>query len=93
MVRGFESNEEAKAKAKTRLQTVNLPFIRDQLGSKNFLLGDNYTLADVYMGYELWGLDHLKWMDDFPTLQAYVKRLMERPSWAATSPAAPEKAE
>lgn len=89
MIPGFESDDEmlmAKAKAKAKLTTTILPYIATQLGSKPFMLGDDYTLADAFLGYELYGLYHLQWMNDFPTLKEYVARLISRESWKQVYP-------
>lgn len=85
MVGGYYITDEAgRQKLLDRLNKQHLPFLAKSLGDKKFLCGDEFTLADAFMGYELAGLQHLKWLENFPTLDAYVGRLMQRPSFAAT---------
>jgi len=74
-----------KEKIKEKLTTTHFPFLVEQLGSKPYLLGEDYTMADIFMGYELWGFSYLGWFEKFPVLDSYVKRLMERPSWNAAN--------
>ncbi len=52
------------------------------LGGREFILGDKITAADVMIGSGVIWLDarhHL--LDDFPSLDAYAKRLIARPSF------------
>lgn len=50
-----------------------------------YLLGDQFTLADIMVGYMLVGAKHVDWLDPatHPKVSAYVDRLMERPSFQA----------
>lgn len=79
------SNAEEKAKLKKRVNETVLVQLARELGDKKYLLGDEFTLADIAIGYELVGAHHLGWLgSDFPTLQAYMSRLMERESFKRT---------
>jgi glutathione S-transferase len=74
------------ARAKERFQTC-AALVRDSLGDKDFLLGTSEpTLADIFVGYEMFGAQHLQWIDEasFPTLVKYVDRLKALPSFKKT---------
>lgn len=74
-------DDAAKAAAKAKVNKQHLAFIARELGEKPFILGDDFTLADVFLGYELSGLNYLKWLDEYPKIVAYVDRVNERPSF------------
>ncbi|MEA5449613.1 glutathione S-transferase family protein [Leptolyngbya sp. CCNP1308] len=86
---GFgQESEEAIAQAKQKAEVV-LKFYADKLGDGPFFCGDQLTLADVVAGtfapwFEQLGLP----MANYPTLQAWTDRLMDRPAWQATQPTA-----
>jgi len=72
---------------------VVLKFYAEKLGDGPFFCGDRLTLADVVAGtfapwFEGLGLP----MSDYPTLQTWTNRLMERPSWQTTQPTAKDLA-
>jgi glutathione S-transferase len=77
----YGSDAEAKEKAQERLNSAQLAFISSELGTKQFILGDDFSLADVSLAYELAGLSHLKWLSKFPNVQDYINRLLERPAF------------
>ena len=58
-----------------------LAVLEGHLFSRDFLVGDAFTVADAYL---LWALMLLPRagvpLDDYPTLRAYQKRLMARPA-------------
>lgn len=80
---GFSQDEAKKNAAKEKLETVILPYVVKHLGDKQFLLGDTYTLADLFLAYELGGLHYLSWLDaaKFPTLAEYCKRTVQNEAW------------
>ncbi|MBE9156540.1 glutathione S-transferase family protein [Nodosilinea sp. LEGE 06152] len=90
---GFgQDPEEAIAQAKQKAEVV-LKFYADKLGDGPFFCGDQLTLADVVAGtfapwFEQLGLP----MANYPTLQAWTSRLMNRPAWQTTQPSAEELA-
>ncbi|MGG6242108.1 glutathione S-transferase family protein [Nodosilinea sp. AN01ver1] len=90
---GFgQDPEEAIAQAKQKSEVV-LKFYADKLGEGPFFCGDQLTLADVVAGtfapwFEQLGLP----MAEYPTLQAWTHRLMERPAWQTTQPTQEELA-
>lgn len=86
---GFgQESEDAIAQAKQKAGVV-LKFYAEKLGNGPFFCGDQLTLADVVAGtfapwFEQLGLP----MADYPTLQAWTSRLMDRPAWQTTQPTA-----
>jgi glutathione S-transferase len=77
-----EAIEQAKQKA-----SVVLQFYADTLGDGDFFGGSQLTLADVVVGtlapwFEDLGLP----MQNYPSLQTWTARLMERPAWQTTQP-------
>jgi glutathione S-transferase len=74
-----DSPEGAKQYARTNLGT-RLDYLERAMGSKTFLMGEQFTVADAYLFTVLsWGayldLDIGKW----PQLKLYVERIGERP--------------
>ena len=72
--------EDAREAQKKKLAT-RLDYVEKELGTKKFLLGDTFTVADGYLFNMLrWtaftAIDLAKW----PNLSAYSKRLEERPT-------------
>jgi glutathione S-transferase len=55
--------------------------ISDGLGGNPYLLGEQFTAADVMVGSTLAWASFLGLMDGFPTLGAYVERLVQRPAY------------
>jgi glutathione S-transferase len=51
------------------------------LGAKPFLLGEQFTAADVMIGSTLGWAQFMGMLDKFPGLQKYVQRLSERPAF------------
>ncbi|MGB3199567.1 MAG: glutathione S-transferase family protein [Nodosilinea sp.] len=84
---GFgQDPEEAIVQAKQKAEVV-LKFYANQLGDRPFFCGDQLTLADVVAGtfapwFEQLGLP----MADYPTLQTWTHRLMDRSAWQTTQP-------
>lgn len=79
-------SDDAIAQAKQKAEVV-LKFYTDKLADGPFLCGEQLTLADVVAGtfapwFEQLGLP----MANYPTLQAWTTRLMDRPAWQATQP-------
>ncbi|MBD2231695.1 glutathione S-transferase family protein [Phormidium tenue] len=90
---GFgQESDDAIAQAKQKAEVV-LKFYADKLADQSFFCGEQLTLADVVAGtfapwFEQLGLP----MTDYPTLQTWTSRLMERPAWQTTQPTARELA-
>lgn len=80
----FAHSPAALEEVKTSLLSMagqKLDFAEKKLGSKNFALGDDYSVADAYLFTIFsWtnyvGLDSKKW----PNLVAHSKRMLERPA-------------
>lgn len=79
-------NPEKMEELKKKVHEKAFVMISNALGeSSPYLLGEQFTLADVHVGYMLVGAKHLGWVDAaaHPKIAAYVDRLMERPSFQA----------
>lgn len=74
-----ESTEEAKQAARQQLQK-RLKWLQDALGSRRYLMGEVYTVADAYLFTVLrWGPRAGVDIGQWPALQAYVERIAARP--------------
>lgn len=67
--------------------------MRAELGERSWCVGDRYTLADIAMGCCLGWLGFRKpagidWRAEYPGLAKHYDKLMERPAFAETVPAA-----
>ena len=86
LVRPIISKVEQTLKAvfiQPRLEAV-LSSMETHLSTSEFLAGDQFTAADIAMGYTL----HMAKMrgalsDDYPNIQDYVTRMEARPAWQA----------
>jgi glutathione S-transferase len=63
--------------------TLQLGYIADQLGDKDFLLGDRLQAPDIGVAFVISMAKNLGLTADYPTLEAYVKRLTSRPAFMA----------
>lgn len=54
-----------------------------ELGTKKFLLGDEFSAADMFVAYEIGMLAFGVITDKWPVVKAYHARLAERPSFKA----------
>lgn len=77
---GFSGTPKQKKEARAALESIHLPFIASKLGKQKYILGNEFTIADIFLGYELGGIFYLGWLEKFPTLQAYVGTVCQRPS-------------
>ena len=67
---------DARARAAT-----GFDFLHSQLGQKRYLLGDEFSAADVMMGFTLIAAKLVGVLDErYPALQSYLERLLERPA-------------
>ena len=58
-----------------------LEFLENHFGSGPWLLGDNFTAADIMMGFTLLAAQAVGVLDErFPVTTAYLARLLERPA-------------
>jgi glutathione S-transferase len=65
--------------ARTQLATV-FAFLARGLGDREWFVDNRFTAADVALGWDLAFANYMKLVDD-PKLQAYVKRIKERPAF------------
>lgn len=66
-------------KATSKWKEVITPFLSRELGKGPYLLGDDFTFADVMVGYTAFYAGQMGLLDD--SLKAYVGRLSERPGF------------
>ncbi|GAM19790.1 hypothetical protein SAMD00019534_029650 [Acytostelium subglobosum LB1] len=58
------------------------PFVVAQLGSQQYILGEEFTAADCLVGYNVLMGELLGEISEYPTLVAYLERLRARPAFA-----------
>jgi len=58
--------------------------LRSLIKGKKFVAGDQFTIADVGLGYTLNLAENIGWLDDETELKAYIQRLRERPAFQRT---------
>jgi glutathione S-transferase len=68
-----------------------LAMIAAELGDKSWCHGDRYSLADIAVGCCLGWVDfrkpaNINWRSEYPNLDRYYGKLMERPAFADTAP-------
>lgn len=79
-----KNNKEKLEELKQKVYAKNFALITKALSNGNeYLLGNEFTLADIVVGYNLVGLQYLGWIDaeKVPSLAAYTARLLARPSF------------
>jgi glutathione S-transferase len=57
-----------------------LDVLEGELGDKSYLLGDEFTAADIMMAYGLQWAQQFGLLDSRPKLAAYLQRLLARPA-------------
>jgi glutathione S-transferase len=79
----FLPDEAAKAMRRPQV----LPFAKQRLGElqtalgeRDWLVGEDFTVADLMMSSVLKIAASLKLLDEFPALQAYYDRCLDRPA-------------
>jgi len=56
-------------------------YLEKQVGDKPFLVGEEFSAADIMMGFTLLAAQAVGALDDrHPKMQAYLQRLLERPA-------------
>jgi glutathione S-transferase len=74
-----EATEEMKAFARNNI-TKRLTYVHGALGDKQFLMGDQFTIADAYLFTVLgWGAHAGVDIGQWPNLKSYVERIRARP--------------
>jgi glutathione S-transferase len=60
-------------------------FLERELGGKTYLLGDDFSAADIMMGFTLVAAQQLGVLDGrFPRLTQYLARVLQRPALQRT---------
>lgn len=59
----------------------HLSFVEGQLAGKTWLLGDDFSAADIQMSYPIEAADSRIGFDSYPNLAGYLKRLRARPAY------------
>lgn len=72
-------NQALVERAANAWSTTIAPFLSRELGDGPYLLGEDFTFADVMVGYTTFYASQMGWLDG--PLQAYVGRLTERPGF------------
>jgi glutathione S-transferase len=62
---------------------VALALLSEGLGDKTYILGDEFSMADVLLGHTLLWADAFKQPIEQPNVQAYYQRVCARPALAA----------
>lgn len=60
-----------------------VPFIEGRLGDKTWACGDRFTVADIFLSYDLGLAAGLGFLAGHPRLEAYLARATERPAFKA----------
>jgi glutathione S-transferase len=78
--------EEAALVADARERAAaGFEFLERELGTNTYLLGDEFSAADIMMGFTLVAAQQLGVLDErFPGLARYLSRLLERPALLKT---------
>ena len=81
------SPDEAKLIADARERAAaGFEYLEREIGAKTYLLGDDFSAADIMMGFTLVAAQQLGVLtaDRFPRLTAYLGRLLQRPALQKT---------
>jgi glutathione S-transferase len=72
--------EETKQAARTRIAS-RLDYIADRLNGKDYLMGNQFSVADAYLFTVLGWTAHVKFdLSPWPVLQSYQQRVAARPT-------------
>jgi len=78
---GFSTDEEQRRTAGYGTYQTVVKVLDDFLGSQNYVCGDRFTAADVYLGSHVdWGL-MFKTIPETDNFNAYAERLRQRASY------------
>ncbi len=61
---------------------LHLDYVRDFLADKTYLLGEDLQAPDIGMGFILTMASKVVGLQNYPTLEAYLGRLTQRPAFA-----------
>lgn len=83
---GREPDEEAIQKIRDRAEPKVMPYLEKEIGSKEFIVGDQFTIADISITcqfiqrlYAQEAIDDVK----FPNINRYINKHMRRDSFKA----------
>jgi glutathione S-transferase len=78
-----DGDEYAALQESTRARAeAGVQFVENELSSRQYLLGDDFSAADVMMGFSLVAARFVDVIDDrYPAVQAYLSRLEQRPAY------------
>ena len=74
----------AKVEHGKAVWSVAAPFLSKSLGDQPWILGRQFTAADVVLGYDIATVARLGGLADYPVLSAYSARLSQRPAFQKT---------
>jgi glutathione S-transferase len=79
----FEQDEKTKHLREFAISMLGnfLPVMNDHLNEKEWMLGRNFSMADIAMTGALGFLNHTKVLQAYPSLLAYIKKNHERESY------------
>ena len=77
-MQGREPDERVKRQAQT-----HLGYVERHLTGRTYLMGDQFTLADIQLGYLMVIVAMGKLFDAYPALATYWERLQQLPSYKA----------
>jgi glutathione S-transferase len=86
LYRGNVPDEQKLVADARERSAAGFEFLETQLGAKTYLLGDEFSAADIMMGFTLVAAQQLGVLDAerFPGLTAYIGRLLRRPALQKT---------
>jgi glutathione S-transferase len=78
-----DGDEYAALQEATRARAeAGVQFVENELSSGQYLLGEDFSAADVMMGFSLVAARFMDVIDDrYPAVQAYLSRLEQRPAY------------
>lgn len=83
---GIESDESELEEARARL-AKGLSFLEKLLGNSSYYGGNRLSLADIFAGTVISSLHYFQVsLDNYPLLNAWCKKLEQRPAWVETAP-------
>jgi glutathione S-transferase len=62
---------------------LHFSFIESELAQRPFVVGDQFTGADILMSFPVEVAAARKYLDGYPNVTAYMKRLYDRPAYKA----------
>ena len=74
---------ELVADARQRAATA-FSYVNETLRENDYLTGEEFTAADIMMGFTLFAAQTLGVIDDYPALSAYLQRISARPAFGRT---------